>query len=163
MRLTGWGKGRWQQCPQLEKLHFSASFAVLTKRQRLKISNNRAYMFCAQISQPPQMCARMVSVSPRRESTALSSEERPPLGVSGDRAGEDHQNLHWWRSGARAGHDWKDQEHFNSLLGDSLNPPVARATSLVNQVICSINYVGWGEWKENQRGNREMFLCFIWV
>ena len=56
--------------------------------------------------------------------------------------------------------EWKDQEHSHSLLGDCLNPPVVRATSVG---ICSVNYVGWGEWKESQRGNREMFLCFMWV
>lgn len=54
--------------------------------------------------------------------------------------------------------EWKDQEHSHSLLGDCLNPPVATSVG-----IRSVNYVGWGERKESQRGNGEMCLCFIWV
>lgn len=75
------------------------------QRQRQKISVSRRYVFCALISWPRQNCGRVASVPPRRESPALSREERPPLGVEWS----------WVRAtrifsgeevGARAGHDY---------------------------------------------------------
>lgn len=94
------------------------------------------------------------------ECSSIQRGKATPGGVSGDRAGGEPSESSPVKSGARAGHDYSGRVEGPTTFSYSprrLNPPVVKATSVVNQVICSVTYVGRRRWKENQRGTERCF------